>query len=308
MNKRDNIPDDAELGLMVSEAKFCCEASKYIHETTQKEIAAIALSISRGMDNLHRQNYMHRNLTSNNVLLDSCGTPKICDLGVSREMNARGGEESVTKGQGTPVYMSPQMRTGSYTSKGDVWSFGILITEMTHDEILDSAFAALPLAQQKSFLGEQKRSLPPPDVEELNRLCLEAELAIIECLATREACLRTVNTLLHSPDSPLFAPPAISGTLYTAPDFLFLVVQTCLSICESNRLPFTVIVQTLLCCCTSAAVALSSSPSTGLPQDQVNDTIAKWLVTRSHYFCCFTFKNKHSVSCLCFFEGVDGGV
>ncbi|KAH3765369.1 hypothetical protein Pelo_2770 [Pelomyxa schiedti] len=43
-----------------------------------QEIAGIALGISRGMDSLHGQNYMHRDLASTNILLDANGTPKIC--------------------------------------------------------------------------------------------------------------------------------------------------------------------------------------------------------------------------------------
>ncbi|KAH3732467.1 hypothetical protein Pelo_16708 [Pelomyxa schiedti] len=132
--------------------------------------------------------------------------------------------------------MSPQMFTGHYTSKGDVWSFGILTTEMIHGDILNSAFPTLPLAQQITFLEQQKGSLPPPDVEEVNRLCREAtESSVVECLGRRAACLRTVNTLVHSPDSSLFTPSCgPTGNIATAADLLFLVVQSCLSICGTS--------------------------------------------------------------------------
>ncbi|KAH3765655.1 Ubiquitin carboxyl-terminal hydrolase CYLD [Pelomyxa schiedti] len=149
--------------LIVSELMFC----SLRHLLSQKrlkfqEVAAIALGVSKGMDGIHRD------LSSNNVLLDSHGTPKICDFGVSRGMNSQAAvqqQHTQTKGPGTPLYMSPQMFTDEYTSKGDVWSFGILTTEMIHGVIVDSVFHALPLAAQKTFLDEQKRLLPPPDVE-----------------------------------------------------------------------------------------------------------------------------------------------
>ncbi|KAH3732212.1 Protein tyrosine and serine/threonine kinase [Pelomyxa schiedti] len=50
-------------------------------DLTFMEVVAVSSGIAKGMTALHRRNYMHRDLSSNNVLLDSCGTPKITDFG-----------------------------------------------------------------------------------------------------------------------------------------------------------------------------------------------------------------------------------
>ncbi|KAH3722860.1 TKL family protein kinase [Pelomyxa schiedti] len=156
--------------LIVSEL-MCCSLRQLLSQRTLKfhEVTAIALGVAKGMDALHRQKYMHRDLSSNNVLLGPHGTPKICDFGVSRgEISQRELQAvlSNTRGPGTPVYMSPQMFTTHYTSKGDVWSFGVLTTEMTCGGIVDTPFHTLPLAEQSQFLAQQKMLLPPLDAED----------------------------------------------------------------------------------------------------------------------------------------------
>ncbi|KAH3743894.1 hypothetical protein Pelo_14718 [Pelomyxa schiedti] len=68
------------------------------------EVAAISLNIAKGMDSLHRQKYMHRDLSSNNVLFGSEGVPKICDFGVSQVV---GHERSSKEYTAAPATTSP---------------------------------------------------------------------------------------------------------------------------------------------------------------------------------------------------------
>ncbi|KAH3761414.1 Protein tyrosine and serine/threonine kinase [Pelomyxa schiedti] len=92
------------------------------------EIVAVSSGISKGMAALHLRNYMHRDLTCNNVLIDSHGTPKIADFGVSRALPSYaesygGGHRitpavSFTNGAGTLNYLPPQMHTRHYGLKG----------------------------------------------------------------------------------------------------------------------------------------------------------------------------------------------
>ncbi|KAF5392370.1 hypothetical protein D9757_001468 [Collybiopsis confluens] len=64
-----------------------------------------------------------------NLLLNSEGEVKLCDFGVSGEL-----ENSVAKTfVGTSVYMSPERIQGSdYSVKSDVWSLGITLIELAH--------------------------------------------------------------------------------------------------------------------------------------------------------------------------------
>ncbi|KAH3714420.1 TKL family protein kinase, partial [Pelomyxa schiedti] len=220
-----------------------CDPSK--RQLSFREVTAIALGVSKGMDSLHRQNIMHRDLSSNNVLFDSNGTPKICDFGGSRGMNtlARSSGDK-TIGPGTPIHMAPQMYTNHYAIKGDMWGFGVLLTEMINCDIVNSTFDKLPLRSQVTFMEDQMKHLSAPDIEEVQKLCRESsESTVAHCLSRRNACLDVVNRRTHSPDAlAQVQTPAVL-------DLIFLVVNSCLSIIERDRIPFSVIVKLLHCCC-----------------------------------------------------------
>ncbi|KAH3761186.1 Protein kinase domain [Pelomyxa schiedti] len=233
---------------------------------------------------LHRQNFMHRDLSSNNVLFDANGVPKICDFGVSRAMDPQGTTTRLisqgtnrTIGPGTPVYMAPKMATAHYSVKGDMWGFGILMTEMLNGDIVDAPFDSLPLISQANFMNEQRRLLAPQEVEEVKKLCRESrESFIASCLSRRNASVEAVNHLTHSPDSALLH--LTDGWSTAAADLVVLVVQSCLSILERNRFPFTVIVKLMLCCCTAIVSQAEATTAGGtVTDDQVNECITQWL-------------------------------
>ncbi|KAH3723163.1 TKL family protein kinase [Pelomyxa schiedti] len=272
--------------LQIVSELMCCSLGQLLRQKrlSIKEVAAIALNVSKGMESLHRQNFMHRDLSSNNILFDSNGTPKICDFGVSRVMYPQGAltgaatpNKNRTMVPGTHVYMAPQMLTENYSIEGDMWGFGILLSEMMSGDIVDP-FDTLPLSAQLSFMNEQKQHLSSPDVEEVNRLCIESsESTIGSCLGRRSASIETVTHLTHSADSPLLLSDGITGTRSAAAgDLIVLVVQSCLSILERNRLPFSVIAKMLLCC---TAIILQTTETTAVQvtDDQVNECTRQWL-------------------------------
>ncbi|KAH3731703.1 hypothetical protein Pelo_17464 [Pelomyxa schiedti] len=289
--------------LQIVSELMCCSLRQLLNHVrtdstkqrlTLKEVVSIALGVANGMDGLHRQNYMHRDLSSNNVLFDSNGNPKICDFGVHKGVSR--GMQTVNSGPqsivpGTAIHMAPQMFTTHYGIEGDVWGFGILVTEIINCGIVDSTFDKLPLHSQAAFLEAQMRTLQPHDVDEVRKLCSEAgESAIAHCLSRRNACLDAVNYFTHSTESPLLLPCGTVPTTIT--DLMFLVVQSCLSILERNRIPFTVIAMLLHSCCISATMhdnarAQQLTATTIAPvavtEDQVTENIGQWLSSLSPF-------------------------
>lgn len=70
---------------------------------------------------------MHRDLKPSNVLVNSKGQIKLCDFGVSSELEGSIAETFV----GTGTYMAPERIQGSpYTVKSDVWSVGLTLMEL----------------------------------------------------------------------------------------------------------------------------------------------------------------------------------
>ncbi|CAH01792.1 mitogen-activated protein kinase kinase STE7 [Kluyveromyces lactis] len=74
---------------------------------------------------------IHRDIKPSNILINSKGDVKICDFGVSTTLINSLADTFV----GTSTYMSPErIQGGRYTTKGDVWSLGLMIIELSSGE------------------------------------------------------------------------------------------------------------------------------------------------------------------------------
>ena len=101
-----------------------------------KEISySILHDVSLGLCYLQSQTppIIHRDLSSNNVLLTSNMTAKISDLGVARILNLTPLKVScMTQTPGTPVYMPPEVMIANpyYDTSIDQFSYGIMMIHM----------------------------------------------------------------------------------------------------------------------------------------------------------------------------------
>ena len=101
-----------------------------------KEISySILHDIALGLCYLHNQTpaIIHRDLSSNNVLLTPNMTAKVSDLGVARILNLTPLQVShMTQTPGTPAYMPPEVMVASpkYDTSVDVFSYGIMMIHM----------------------------------------------------------------------------------------------------------------------------------------------------------------------------------
>jgi len=95
------------------------------------KLSRLALEIALGLAYLHSQKVIHRDIKSTNVLLDSEQRAKLADFGIA---TCFGGEH--TAETGTYRFMAPEVITHqTYDHKCDVYSFGMLLWEMTHQDI-----------------------------------------------------------------------------------------------------------------------------------------------------------------------------
>ena len=93
---------------------------------------SILHDVALGLHYLHSQTppIIHRDLSSNNVLLTPNMTAKISDLGVARILNLTPLQVSrMTQTPGTPAYMPPEVMIANpkYNTSIDVFSYGILM-------------------------------------------------------------------------------------------------------------------------------------------------------------------------------------
>jgi serine/threonine protein kinase len=98
---------------------------------TQQQKVELVKGVARGLYHLHTNNIVHRDLAARNVLLNKSGTPKISDFGMSRVLKSEA-EKGKTKTNYGPIrWMAPEsLRELQYSTKSDVWSFGIVLFEI----------------------------------------------------------------------------------------------------------------------------------------------------------------------------------
>ncbi|KAI4350952.1 hypothetical protein L6164_005354 [Bauhinia variegata] len=92
----------------------------------------IAVQTANGLAYLHASNVIHRDVKTNNILLDDSFNAKIADFGLSRIVPLALGVTHVTTGAvGTLGYVDPQYYQSCHLSdKSDVYSFGVVLTEL----------------------------------------------------------------------------------------------------------------------------------------------------------------------------------
>lgn len=118
---------------------------------TFKAVMQLALDLSRGLSYLHSQSIIHRDVKSENMLLDKKMNLKIADFGVAR-VEAQNPKD-MTGETGTLGYMAPEVLGGKpYNRKCDVYSFGICLWETY---CCDMPYADLSFAEMTSAVVKQ---------------------------------------------------------------------------------------------------------------------------------------------------------
>ncbi len=153
---------------------------------------AIVMQVCEGLAEAHRVGVMHRDLKSNNIMIDKDGYAKIMDFGIARSIKSKGLTGAGVM-IGTPEYMSPeQAEAKEIDFRSDIYSLGIILFEMITGRLPFEGDTPLAIAvKQKSEAPVDPRKLNPQIPEDLS-------LIILKCLEKdRQARYQSADELLR---------------------------------------------------------------------------------------------------------------
>lgn len=165
-------------------------------------IRFICRQVLRGLEYLHSNGILHRDLKADNLLLEIDGTCKISDFGISKRSKDIYTNNADMSMQGSVFWMAPEVidsivedKKKGYSAKVDVWSLGCVVLEMFAGHRPWSNEAVVSAIYK---IGKTKLAPPiPRDIDHL--ISTHAKSFINQCFTIDAEKRPTAHQLLQHP-------------------------------------------------------------------------------------------------------------
>lgn len=160
-----------------------CEAGSVLsaleavkHGLTEEQLSFVLRETLGGLDYIHTNKMLHRDMKAGNLLITSKGDVKIADFGVSASVQTVSKRNTVI---GSPYWMAPEViKEEAYDFHADIWSLGITAIEMVDTKpplaevIAYRALFQIPVKPPPTLRQKEKHS---KELNDFIALCLQKE-------------------------------------------------------------------------------------------------------------------------------------
>jgi len=193
----DSIRSDDVLNIMlefVENGSLSSLLVKFGGKFPEQLVSHYITQVLKGLQYLHQQGVIHRDIKGANILSTKEGQVKLADFGVATKLNETRKSDSVV---GTPYWMAPEIieMTGQQSSACDIWSVGCVTVEL-----LTGKPPYFDLQQMPALFRIVQDEHPPlpdgisPALEDFLMQCFTEDTQILTMVPPQLAKLAGVDT------------------------------------------------------------------------------------------------------------------
>lgn len=143
-------------------------------------LAYVAHEVLQGLQYLHAHHKIHRDIKPGNILINSKGEVKLCDFGITAEL-----QHTLSRRNsywGTMLYMAPEILNGTdYDERADLWSLGMTLLELAEGKLPITRLPPFPLVKylttQPPLTLQRKENFSPQFSVFIRRLLTKEKYA-----------------------------------------------------------------------------------------------------------------------------------